>query len=457
MNDIICAIATAAGESAIGIVRLTGEGCVQLASTVFKAHSGKTLIEQPTRYMAYGHIVEGDKHYDEVMVVKYLAPYSYTREDMVEIFTHGSYLSTRQIQQLMIKQGALLAEAGEFTKRAFINGRIDLSQAEAVMDLISAKTKKGFSLALDQLEGGLTGLLNQVSEQMTDMMAQIEVVIDYPDEDVEVVTRQQIVNGLNAIKKQLLELSDSYDAGKIIKDGIRLVIIGRPNVGKSSLLNALLKDNRAIVTDIAGTTRDVIEEYANIRGIPIRLIDTAGIRETDDMIERLGVEKTKAHFNSADMALIVFNSSEQMTLEDEQVLDVIADKKVIVVINKVDLVSQLEIERIKAHLSQAPIVYTSVTTNSGIDQLESQIEQLILSGSVSVQASHMLTNNRHYQAIVRANEALASALSALQDDIPLDIVEVDIANAYSQLGEITGKTVGDDVIGRIFEKFCLGK
>ncbi len=456
MNDIITAIASGASGNAIGIVRLTGVGCVELISPLFRSINGKQLVDFKARYMAYGHIVKDDHVYDEVMIVYYRAPHTYTKEDMVEIFSHGSAVSLREILQLTIKQGAQLAEPGEFTKRAFLNGRIDLTQAEAVMDMISAKTKMGFDLAFNQLEGHLGQQLSVIIETLTDIMAQIEVTIDYPDEDVEIIARETIVQKMNDINSQFKALLKSYEVGRIVRDGLSIAIVGRPNVGKSSLLNALLRENRAIVTDIAGTTRDVIEETVNIHGMALRLIDTAGIRETDNTIERIGVEKSKLHFNRADIILLVLNGAEALTEEDEVVFEAIADKMCIVAINKVDLELKIDIDYIKKTLPHAVVVYTSALAAEGITTLEAEIEELLIGDNMR-DHHEVISNVRHYEALVKAKNHLDQALTALANGLPLDVVDVDISGVYSAIGEITGHSIHEDVIGRIFEKFCLGK
>lgn len=457
MEHIITAIATASGESAIGIIRVSGQGCGQFVSDLFKTPGQKKFIDYPVRTMVYGHILDQDQVLDEVMAVRYQAPKSFTGEEMVEIFTHGSYIALREVQNLLIRQGASPAEPGEFTKRAFLNGRLDLSQAEAVMDLISSKTKVGFDVAMKQLDGHLSQVLHGFIDQLTDLMAQIEVVIDYPDEEIEVITRDRVVETLIDLLSQLKNLLKTYDAGKIIKDGLNLVIIGRPNVGKSSLLNALLRESRAIVTHIPGTTRDVIEEYANIKGVPVKLIDTAGIRETEDMIEQIGVEKTKAFFNKADMALLVFNASEPFTLEDQHIIDVVKEKQLIVLINKIDLEMVLDVEAIKNKLPHAQFLMTSLTSEIGLDALETAIADRVMSGDIQAKQGQLLTNARHYEACVVAKNAVKQALETLEGGLPLDLIEVDLTNAYTAIGEVIGKSVHEDVINRIFEKFCLGK
>ncbi len=456
MNDVITAIATPAGIGAIGIVRLSGAGCIDLVAPLFRSASGKKLTDFKARQMVYGHIVAAGRNYDEVMISYYRAPFSYTREDIVEVFSHGSAIALREILQLFIAHGARLAEAGEFTKRAFLNGRIDLAQAEAVMDMIGAKTKVGFDLAFEQLEGHLSAQLQTIIDDLTDIMAQIEVTIDYPDEDVEIIARQAVEQKLTAIDGELAALLKSYEVGKIMRDGLAIAIIGRPNVGKSSLLNALLRENRAIVTAIAGTTRDIIEETINLNGIALRLIDTAGIRETENEIEQIGVAKSKQHFNSADVALLVLDGAQALSAEDRQIIDNIGDKPTIVALNKADLKRQIDETEIKQLLPKALVVATSALQNDGIAALEAQIETLLL-GERRLGEGQVISNVRHYQAIVLAKRHLEQALTALATGLPLDIVDVDVADVYRAIGEITGHSVADDVIARIFEKFCLGK
>ncbi len=456
MNEIITAIATGPSTAAIGIIRVSGAGCIDLVSQVFCTPSGKKLSDFAERYMAYGHIVSNSRVYDEVMVVYYCAPRSYTTEDMVEIFTHGSNVALREILQLLIAKGASLADPGEFTKRAFLNGRIDLTQAEAVMDMISAKTKAGFDIAINQLGGHLGQHLHAIIEELTDMMAKIEVTIDYPDEDVEMIAQTEIIQSLKNIDAQFDDLLATYDMGKIMRDGLSLTIVGRPNVGKSSLLNALLRENRAIVTNIAGTTRDIIEETINVKGIPIRLIDTAGIRHTDDEIERIGVEKSKMHFNNADVVIVVLDGAENLTAEDELILGAVADKPCIVVVNKHDLPLVLSVDAVKSYLPKAAIIFTSTIDSSGIENLESAMYDHLI-GQKHTKSEDVISNVRHYEAIVKAQNSLKQALSSLQNGMTLDVIDVDVGNIYSAIGEITGHTVHEDVISRIFEKFCLGK
>ncbi len=457
-SDIICTISSAAGAAAIGVVRLTGKNCLQLVDDFFITPSDKRLSDFPARYMTYGHIIDrSEKIVDEVMVVHYSKSASYTREQMVEIFAHGNYIALLEIQSLMLAAGARLAEAGEFTKRAFLNGRIDLSQAEAVMDLISSKTKLGFETAQHQLSGSLYNNLFRIGDNLTDLLAQIEVIIDYPDEDVEFASRENIINELNNIRTEIFNLAKSYDLGKIIKNGLKVVIAGRANVGKSSLMNALLGENRAIVTDIAGTTRDVIDAFVNINGIAINLIDTAGIRKSNDKIEQIGVARSKENFNKADLLLLVLDVSVDLSDEDIDILKRADNKTTIVILNKSDLKQKNEsIElKLKEILPDAKIVYTAALKNDGIDNLKNEISGLVYKSELS--ESEIITNERHYQALVNAEKALTNALNSLADDMPLDLIEIDLLDTYNYIGEVTGQTLDEDVINRIFEKFCLGK
>ncbi len=457
-TDIICTISSAAGAGAIGVVRLTGSGSLELASKIFVSPSSKKLSDFSARYMAYGHIVDGDKIIDEVLAVYYNPPYSYTCEEMVEIFAHGNYIALLEIQDLLLKSGANMAEAGEFTKRAFLNGRIDLSQAEAVMDLISSKTKLGFQTAQKQLAGSLNHKILTIGDDLTDLLAQIEVVIDYPDEDVEIITIENITKKLKRIEKSLLALEESYQLGKIIKEGLKVVIAGRPNVGKSSLLNALLGEERAIVTDIAGTTRDVIDSLTNINGIAVRLLDTAGIRNSHDKIEQIGIERSKQNFNNADLILLVLDSSMELSDEDIDILSRADAKRSIVVLNKSDIVranaEQLK-TKIKAVLTDVEFVKTTAVAGVGIDELKDKISQIVYRENLA--ENEIITNERHYQSLVQARKALVEALQSLNDKMPLDIVEIDLLNVYNYIGEISGQSLDEDVVNRIFEKFCLGK
>lgn len=461
-DDVIVAIATAKAESAIGIIRMSGEGSLKIADKIFKGAKSQALSDFTDRRITYGHIVNGDKVYDEVMALYMLPPRTYTKEEIVEIYTHGNYAVMQEILQLLVQNGARVAEAGEFTKRAFLNGRLDLSQAEAVMDMISAKTKEGFTIAQNQLDGKYSKQIDEICEQLTDLMAQIEVSIDYPDEDIEMIAKKEIQSQLESIKKQIDKFMSTYNSGKIIKEGLKISIIGRANAGKSSLLNAILREDKAIVTHIEGTTRDVIEEYANINGIPVILMDTAGIRDTEDYIEKIGIEKSKSSLNSADLVILVMDVSKEFEfgLSEELFKDLAKPK--LLCLNKIDLkIEQLEekIEEIskQLHLDRENIIEMSVIEDRGIDELNHRIEKLVLSENFYAKESSIVTNIRHFEAFHRAGESVKNAIMSLEMQMPLDIIELDLTEAYEALGEIVGKSVSTDVINRIFQKFCLGK
>lgn len=463
MNDIIVAIATAKSESAIGIIRMSGQGCIDIADKVFRAKNDKKLSDFSNRYMAYGKIydVSLNKSYDEVMAVYMKAPYTYTKEDIVEIYTHGNYIIMTEILKLLISLGARLADAGEFTKRAFLSGRIDLTQAEAIMDMVGAKTKKGFEIAKTQLEGSLGRSIEEICENMTTLLAKIEVTIDYPDEDIEMIEKREIVSELENINSVIYKLLNTYQSGKIIKEGLSLAIVGKPNAGKSSILNTILNEDRAIVSNIAGTTRDIITEDINIRGIKISAIDTAGIRETDDFIEKIGVEKSKKVFNDSDIILFVMDISKEIEKEDMEIIEKIGQKPCIICLNKSDLPKKLDIEKLKSILCENvknfDLIETSTVNKIGIDDIENCIEKIVINDNIILKDSMIITNIRHYEALYNANECIKTALNSIKLNIPIDVIEVDLQNAYSYLGAIVGKTVSEDVITRIFERFCLGK
>lgn len=461
--DIIVSIATAKAESAIGIIRMSGKGCIEIADDIFKSAKNKTLSQSKDRTITYGHIFYDNRVYDEVMALYMKKPQTYTREDMVEIYTHGNYSVMQDILNILISKGARISEAGEFTKRAFLNGRLDLSQAEAVMDMVSSKTKTSMDIAINHLEGKYSKHIDDMCEILTELMAKIEVCIDYPDEDIEIISTNDIYTELLEIQKQLLNLIESYDAGRIIKEGLKISIIGKANVGKSSLLNNILREDRAIVTHIAGTTRDVIEENANIRGIPVTLMDTAGMRDTDDYIEKLGIEKSKKSLNLADLIILLVDAS--VNFEKDLVYDLFKDidKIKIICINKIDLIENKKIEQLKEKLqeylniSKDEIVTMSVIENQGIENLLDLIENKVISGNIDTKESNIVTNARHYEAIYNAKQSVDNAIVSIEAKLPLDILEMDLSQAYMNLGEIVGKSVGEDVITRIFEKFCLGK
>lgn len=459
IDDTIAAIATAPGEAGVGIIRISGNKAIDIADSVFKSKSGKNLKELPTRRIAYGHIVDPKTKdvIDEVLTVYMKAPHTYTREDIVEINCHGGIIPVKKILQLVLRMGARMAEAGEFTKRAFLNGRIDLAQAEAVMDLISAKTESGFDVALGQLEGSLSKQVEGIRRDILELLAHIEVSIDFSEEDVDEVTLDFLMNRSIEVKDNMTKLYETADTGKILREGLSTVIIGKPNVGKSSLLNALLRESRAIVTDIPGTTRDIIEEQLNIKGIPIRLVDTAGIRDTEDIVEKIGVDKSKEFFNKADLVIFMLDSSRELTQEDIEIIKMIKDKKTIVLINKTDLPQIMDLSTIEDIIGEKQVIKISLKDETGLHELEDTLVSMVYKGDVKAKDHIMVTNIRHKDALERAINSLQEGIDAIEKKLPMDFIEVDYKNTWDYLGEITGDTVGEDLIDHIFANFCIGK
>ncbi|HFS8642644.1 TPA: tRNA uridine-5-carboxymethylaminomethyl(34) synthesis GTPase MnmE [Streptococcus pyogenes] len=451
--DTITAISTPLGEGAIGIVRLSGTDALAIAQSVFK---GKNLEQVASHTINYGHIIDPKTGtiIDEVMVSVMLAPKTFTRENVVEINTHGGIAVTNEILQLLIRQGARMAEPGEFTKRAFLNGRIDLTQAEAVMDIIRAKTDKAMTIAVKQLDGSLSQLINDTRQEILNTLAQVEVNIDYPEyDDVEEMTTALLREKTQEFQSLLENLLRTAKRGKILREGLSTAIIGRPNVGKSSLLNNLLREDKAIVTDIAGTTRDVIEEYVNIKGVPLKLVDTAGIRETDDLVEQIGVERSKKALQEADLVLLVLNASEKLTDQDRALLNLSQDSNRIILLNKTDLEQKIELEQLPADL--IPI---SVLTNQNINLIEDRINQLFFdnAGLVEQDATY-LSNARHISLIEKAVQSLEAVNDGLALGMPVDLLQVDLTRTWEILGEITGDAAPDELITQLFSQFCLGK
>ena len=451
--DTIAAISTPLGEGAIGIVRLSGTDSFAIAQKIFK---GKDLASVASHTLNYGHIVDPvkDEILDEVMVGAMRSPKTFTREDIIEINTHGGIAVTNEILQLVIREGARLAEPGEFTKRAFLNGRVDLTQAEAVMDIIRAKTDKAMNIAVKQLDGSLSDLINNTRQEILNTLAQVEVNIDYPEyDDVEEATTEIIREKTTEFEALLTNLLKTARRGKILREGISTAIIGRPNVGKSSLLNNLLREEKAIVTDIEGTTRDVIEEYVNINGVPLKLVDTAGIRETEDIVERIGVERSRKALKEADLVLLVLNASEPLTDQDRQLLEISQDSNRIILLNKVDLPQQIELDQILAdHIK------ISVLKNQNINQIEDRINALFFenAGLVEQDATY-LSNARHISLIEKAVESLQAVNEGLAMGMPVDLLQVDLTRTWEILGEITGDAAPDELITQLFSQFCLGK
>ena len=451
MEDTIAAIATAPGEGGIGVVRISGEKSKEILEKIFlKKNSEKDLVP---RMMHYGFVRNNfsGELIDEVMAVYFKAPYSYTAEDVVEIQCHGSMVSLRKILSLVLKNGARIAESGEFTKRAFLNGRLDLSQAEAVIDLIRAKSDKSFDVALNQLEGNFSKEIREIRAELMDSLVNITVNIDYPDEDIEQLTFENLVSDLTSVRAKVEKMLQTSNTGRIMSEGLKISIIGKPNVGKSSLMNALLKETRAIVTSVPGTTRDTIEEMLTIRGIPVKLTDTAGIRQTEDIIEKIGIEKSKEAFNNADLIIFMADRSRVLDEEDFSILSHIGEKKAIVILNKTDLpkaFDETEIEK---------LFEASVANGDGIEELENVVENMVYGGEVKQSDSMMVTNVRHKNLLEEADTSLGDAIEMAKACQPLELLEIDASRAYECLGAIIGEAVEEDIINEVFARFCLGK
>lgn len=457
IDDTIGAIATAPGEGGIGIIRISGEKSLQVANDIFKSVSGKKIEEYNTRTLIYGHIIDGEKTIDEVLVAYMKGPNSYTTEDVIEINCHGGFISVKKILELVLSKDVRLADQGEFTKRAFLNGRIDLAQAEAIIDVINAKTEMAHTVAQSQLEGSLSKKIKDLRFGITEMLAHITVSIDFPDEDVEHITYNTLKEKSLELQKEINKLYDTAESGKILRDGLKTVIVGKPNVGKSSLLNAVLGENRAIVTDIPGTTRDVIEEFVNIKGIPLKIVDTAGIRETEDVVEKIGVEKSKEFFNSADLSIVVLDSSRELEIEDIEILEAVQPNKTIVLLNKTDLDQVIDIEKIKQFVHEKNIITISALQHEGIEKIHDKIEDMVFEGTVRNSSDLVVTNSRHKDALYKAKQSISDALTAIDSYMPLDFIEVDFKNIWDYLGYINGDTVTEDLLDTIFSNFCIGK
>lgn len=457
IDDTIAAIATAPGEGGIGIIRISGEKSLQVANSIFKSISGKKIEEYNTRTLIYGHIVDNDKVIDEVLVAFMKGPNSYTTEDVIEINCHGGFISVKKILELILSKDVRLADQGEFTKRAFLNGRIDLAQAEAIIDVINAKTDMAHTVAQSQLEGSLSKKIKDLRFNVTEILAQITVSLDFPDEDVEHITYNTLKEKTIALQKEINKLYDTSESGKILRDGLKTVIVGKPNVGKSSLLNAILGENRAIVTDIPGTTRDVIEEFVNIKGIPLKIVDTAGIRETEDVVERIGVEKSREFFSAADLSIVVLDSSRSLDPEDIEILESVQPNKTIVLLNKTDLDRVIDLDKIKEYIAEENIIEISALQHEGIEKIHDKIEEMVFAGTVRNSSDLVVTNSRHKDALYKAKQSIEDALNAIESYMPLDFVEVDFKNIWDYLGYINGDTVTEDLLDTIFSNFCIGK
>lgn len=456
--DTITSISTPMGEGAIGIVRLSGPQAIEIGDILYKGK--KKLSEVETHTINYGHIIdpETDETVEEVMVSVLRAPKTFTREDIIEINCHGGILTINRILELTMTYGARMAEPGEYTKRAFLNGRIDLSQAEAVMDFIRSKTDRASKVAMNQIEGRLSDLIKKQRQSILEILAQVEVNIDYPEyDDVEDATTDFLLEQSKRIKEEINRLLETGAQGKIMREGLSTVIVGRPNVGKSSMLNNLIQDNKAIVTEVAGTTRDVLEEYVNVRGVPLRLVDTAGIRDTEDIVEKIGVERSRKALSEADLILFVLNNNEPLTEDDQTLFEVIKNEDVIVIINKTDLEQRLDVSELREMIGDMPLIQTSMLKQEGIDELEIQIKDLFFGGEVQNKDMTYVSNSRHISLLKQARQSIQDAIDAAESGIPMDMVQIDLTRTWEILGEIIGESASDELIDQLFSQFCLGK
>ncbi|MCK1977533.1 tRNA uridine-5-carboxymethylaminomethyl(34) synthesis GTPase MnmE [Jeotgalicoccus huakuii] len=455
--ETISSISTPVGEGAIAIVRLSGVDAIEIADRLYSGV--KNLSEVDSHTINYGHIVDPttNETVEEVMCAVMRAPKTYTREDIVEINCHGGIHTVNRVLQLTLNHGARMAEPGEFTKRAFLNGRVDLSQAEAVMDFIRSKTDQASKVANQQVQGRLKTYIESLRQSILNILAQVEVNIDYPEyDDVEEATTSFLLSEAKKVESEIGKLLKSSAEGRILREGLSTVIIGKPNVGKSSLLNYLIQDNKAIVTDVAGTTRDILEEYVNVNGIPLKLVDTAGIRETDDIVEKIGVERSREALKDAELILYVMNYNDELTPEDIELLETVDDKKVIGIINKLDLEQNLDTDYLESHFD-IPLIKTSIINGQGVDDLENEIQRMFFDGSISSADSTYVSNNRHINLLEQAKTSIGDAISSAEIDVPVDIIQIDLIKTWELLGEVIGEDVSEQLIDKLFSQFCLGK
>ena len=456
-GDTIAAIATAMSASGIGIIRISGDDSMEIISKVYRSKGGKKKIKEAESHtIHYGFIYDNDTMIDEVLVMIMKGPRSYTGEDTVEIDCHGGVLAMKKVLEAVIHAGARPAEPGEFTKRAFLNGRIDLSQAEAVIDVIQAKNEYALKSSLSQLKGSVLTSIKEIRSSILYHIAYIESALDDPEHISLDGYSEKLAQTVEEEKKKIRRLADSFDEGKMIREGIRTVILGKPNAGKSSLLNLLLGEDRAIVTDIAGTTRDVLEEYINLHGITLKIADTAGIRQTEDIVEKIGVSKAKEMAADADLILYVVDSSVPLDENDEEIIKILQEKKTIVLYSKTDLESAIDIEDLKSRINQ-PVIPISAKEETGITDLEEKIREMFFSGEIDFNDEVYITNERHRQELLKAQESLSLVENSIESGMPEDFYSIDLTDAYESLGRILGESLGEDLVNEIFSKFCMGK
>ncbi len=459
-EDTIVAISTPIGEGGIAIVRLSGPDALKIADDIFISRKGAKPSKFKTYTTHYGHIIDksqGKKTIDEVILTVMRAPKSYTKEDIVEINCHGGVQAARRVLELAVKSGGRVADPGEFTKRAFLNGRIDLTQAEAVLDVIRAKTDSSLKVAMSQLEGELSRSINAIREDALNVATQVEASIDFPEEDIETADKEELIRKTADIAGRLKKLLDTYDEGMVMREGVLAIICGKPNVGKSSLMNLLLKRDRVIVSPIPGTTRDAIEEFINLRGIPIRLVDTAGIAETKNILDGEGVKKSKSYLEAADICLLVLDGSTKIEKPDLDIIKLVGNKKKLIVVNKSDLARKLDAKKMKELLGDANIIEISVEKKKNIALLEKAISEIILAGSFSQGEGAIVSNARHKALLDKSRRCMLSVNKALRTGAGPELISIDLKEAIFNLGLVIGKSVSDDVLDRIFEQFCIGK
>lgn len=457
-QDTIAALVTAVGESSVGIIRMSGPDAITVAKKIYKGSSDFDKAESHTIQYGYVYDKKENKKIDEALFLLMRGPRSFTGEDVVEVQCHGGMVVLKQVLQLILASGARLAEQGEYSKRAFLNGRLDLAQAESIMDIVQAKTERGVDLALSQLQGTLSGMVKALRADLLEVIAFIQADIDYPDDDIERLTGEQQKQRIDLLKQQIATVLQNAKKGKMIRDGLRVVIAGKPNVGKSSLLNALLGQDRAIVTEIPGTTRDIIEEYISLNGIPLKIVDTAGIRQTDNVVEQIGVEKAQQFMRNADLVLYVVDAVQGLTEQDQQTMNEMQGQPVIYLLNKSDVgISDGVRQQFREVISNQPFLEISAREKTGLEQLEQTITELFFAGTLEVSNDIMVTNIRHIQILEECTAHLDGYLHGLMMGLSVDFLVIDLQNAWEKLGKITGETVEEDLLDQIFSKFCLGK